>query len=216
MRRFPLVTVIFTLAAAGLAHGEEPGEKPLLERKGRYVFQWKDDTFQLELGTRYASTKMGSPWIMLPVCMSGVGQKKPIRIDREDITLNVPGGTAVNLASQKALAEANPDLRKLYLEANIKQDPLEGYFIGQTDQQPLQFFSPPNQTVVYDQVTVDWHMLSCGYLFFHAPNDKAEPGRYSLNIYNKDVDAKLPFTLPAPDDFSKKGKKAKDDKSVPW
>jgi hypothetical protein len=69
------------------------------------------------------------------------------------------------------------------------------------------FFAVPGEEITLDQFTVDRYRIGEGLLFFHAPDNGPSfpPGRYKLEISNKDVDVKLPFELPAPD-WSKKGK----------
>jgi len=150
---------------------------------------------------------------MLQVGVMGMGNK-PIQIDREDIALVVPGGTRINLATQKALQEEAADVRRYFQEASIVQDPIEGYFVGSERVQRLGFFAPPTTRITYEQVTVDPSTLALGYLFFRAPADTFAEGRYTLEIFNKEVDVKLPLYLPA----SKAPKlgKDKDGKTIPW
>jgi hypothetical protein len=131
----------------------------------------------------------------------------------------IPGGDTVNLASQKALTEGLPDVRHDYEKAAIMQDPIEGYFVGPSRKQRIGFFAPPAQQVTYEQVTVDRDTVALGYLFFHAPGDSFPPGKYVLQVYNKDVDLRLPFVLPVDERAIAKDKtkqKAKGDKTVPW
>jgi hypothetical protein len=211
MRRFIFAVVTLLVSAAPFASAENP---PVVRRNGRYVVQWKDDRAQVVLGLRYADSLIGGPWLMIETHIAATSND-PIRIDREDIALVVPGGIRVPLASQKAVSEGLGDTKKMFVEASIRRDPLEGYFVGPQRQERLGFFSPPNERIVYDQVTVDRNTISSGQLLFRAPEGKFPPGRYVLEIFSKEIDVKLPFVLPA-DEPSDKGKKGKDDKSVPW
>ena len=192
-------------------------DAPEIQQKGKFVAQWKDEKVQLDLGLRFANSQFPSKWLMIQTGVTATSNK-PVRIDREDITLVIPGGDTVNLASQKALTEGLPDVRHDYEKAAIVQDPIEGYFVGPSRQQRIGFFSPPAQQITYEQVTVDRETLALGYLFFHAPGDKFPPGKYVLQIYNKDVDLRLPFVLPADERAvaKDKSKKSKGDKTVPW
>jgi hypothetical protein len=208
MRRILTAGFAVSLAAAGAARAQKA---PEIKQNGQYVMQWKDDKIQVVIGLRFASTRFPSKWLMIETDVSATGDK-PIRIDREDVNLVVPGGTRINLASQKALTEGLPEVRRDYQEAAITRDPLDGYFVSPSRAEKLGFFAPPTTDITYEQVTVDRTTLAQGYLFFHAPGDKFPPGRYVLEIYNKDVDVKLPFTLPA----GKTKPKGKGDKTVPW
>ena len=210
MRRF-LIPAMLLAVVPGFAAAQD---SPDVKQVGRYVAQWKDDKIQVVVGTRHANAHLTRPWLMLETMISANGDK-PIRIDREDIALVVPGGTRVQLASQKAVTEQIPDVRKMYTEAAITQDPMEGYFVGRTQKTRLGFFSPPTERIVYDQVTTDRTMIAQGYLFFRSPSGGSfPPGRYVLEVFNKDVDVKLPFMLTGDKKPPKEGEKG--DKTVPW
>ena len=209
MRRIVGAVLALGISAAAVPLlAEENGE---VTQKGQYVMQWKDPKTQVVIGLRFANSRFPSPWLMIEANIAATGNT-PIRIDREDVNLVVPGGTRINLASQKAFAESGPNANRLFEEAAITRDPLEGYFVGPYRHTRLGFFAPPTEQIVFDQVTVDRNTIAQGYLMFHAPGDKFPAGRYVLEIYNKDVDVKLPFMLPAG-----KAKPRKDgDKTVPW
>jgi hypothetical protein len=216
MFRIPTATLAVAVVLGTTALAQDA---PEIQQKGKFVSQWKDDRVQIDLGLRFANSQFPSKWLMIQTGVAATSNK-PIRIDREDITLVMPGGDTVNLASQKALTEGLPDVRHDYEKAAIIQDPIEGYFVGPTRHQRIGFFSPPAQTITYEQVTVDRETLALGYLFFHAPGDKFPPGKYVLQVYNKDVDLRLPFVLPADSHSMAKGdkpkKRNKNDKTVPW
>ena len=205
-----------TVIAIGGAVPVLAQETPEVRQKGKFVMQWKDDKVQVVVGLRFANAHFPSKWLMIQTAITATGNK-PIRIDREDVSLTGPGGMHVNLATQKAVQEGIPDIRRDYQEAAITQDPIEGYIVGPERYQRIGFFAPPTSRITYDQVTLDHSTVNVGYLFFQAPGDKFPPGRYALEIYNKDVDLKLPFSLPttgsAPD---KEKPREKGDKSVPW
>lgn len=184
-----------------------------VSQKGRHVVQWKDEKVQVVIGTRFASSRFPSTWLMIEAHVAAAGNP-PIEIFREDVALVVPGGTRVQLASQKAMAEGIRDVRMWFQEAAIKRDPIEAYFVGPTRQERLAYFAAPTEQIVFDQVTVDRNTIASGFLFFRAPGDEFPPGRYVLEIFNKQVDVKLPFVLPA--GASRPAGKDKDDKTVPW
>jgi hypothetical protein len=212
MRRILITGIITVAGITGLAAAQE---SPNVRHPGKYIAEYKDDKVQVVLGLRYANTKFPSEWLLLQAAVSATGNK-PIRIDREDVALVVPGGTRVQMASQKALAEGLPTARRDFQEADVKQDPIEGYFVGPSRQQRLGFFAVPTEQITYEQVTTDRSTIAEGYLFFRAPNEKLPPGRYVLEIFNKDVDVKLPFWLPADKTPPRERVKGDKDKTVPW
>jgi hypothetical protein len=209
MRRPALIALLASFLAT-LAVAQETGKDPV-KRLGKTVVQYKDDKVQVVLGYRHANAHMDREWMLLDVCMSAI-QSSPIEVAREDISLVVPGGGKINLASQKAVVTGLKDLNQTFREASITTDPLQGYFVGPVRQQGLAFFAPVDGGIVYDRVSVDRTILAEGYLFFHAPEGGFPKGRFALDIYNKWVDVELPFHLPADEAAERK----KDDKTVPW
>lgn len=181
-------------------------------RKGRWVTQYRDEKVKVVVGYRHASNHMAAPWIFLDTWISAEGTD-PIRIGREDVWLEGPGGLRLNLPSQRKMAEGIPDYRRLMYEASVSRDPIEGYFPAVTNVERLAFFAPPTQQLVFDEVSVNQRMVAAGDLFFESPTGMFAPGKYTLVIANKWVDVRLPFELPAPA-LEKDAKK--DSKTVPW
>src|SRR5512143_563952 len=167
MRRILMGGLAAAIAFTGAVPGLAQDKAPEVQQKGKFVMQYKDDKVQVVIGLRFANSRFPSKWLMIATGVTATGNT-PIRIDREDVTLVVPGGTKINLATQKAVQEGLPDVRRDYQEASIIQDPIEGYFVGPERAQRIGFFAPPTSRITYEQVTVDRTTLSLGYLFFHA------------------------------------------------
>lgn len=182
-------------------------------RKGKTVVQYRDESLQVNIGYRYASTHLDSRWIFLDAYLSSTGNK-PVEIDREDVQLVTPNGT-LPLPTQKRLGAGNRQIRRDLNEAAISRDPLDGYFPGRTRRENLAFFTVPGEGIVFDRVTVNREILAAGDLWFESPTGFFAPGRYELRIRNKQVDVRVPFTLPA-DDEPLGRRKDQNDKTVPW
>ena len=178
---------------------------------GKYAVQYKDTVVHLALSHRYSSNRPGG-WLVLEAGLTAAGNT-PVEVTREDVTLVMPGGTELPLPSQKLMADDLRDARRVFQEASLMADPLEGYFPVHTRLERIAFFAVPNEQIVFDQVTVDRQTLAMGYLFFKAPEGAFPEGRYRLRVFNKWVDAELPFHIP--EEPSKKKSKG-DDKTVPW
>ncbi len=192
--------------------GAAAQEKPSpIRRLGKTVTQYKDGTIQVVASTKWLNAHMDEPWTVIEVAMRAVTGKS-VRIDREDVQLAFPGGIALNLPTQKRMAEGVKDVRWLLHKVDITREPVDGYFPGALRFDRLGFFSIPGQDVTFDQVSVNRENAAWGDLFFDAPDGKFPPGNYALLIHNKDVDAEIRFTLPAKPWPEPKG----DDKTVPW
>jgi hypothetical protein len=209
-RKTGLTALALGLALPALAAGRD--DDPV-RRLGRTVMQWKDDGVQVVVSYRHADRHLDAPWIILQVAISARGSKVA-EIAREDVLLVMPDGQKLSLPSQRALAEGMPDLRRFLREVSITREPIDGYFVGPTRVEPIQFFTVPGEGIVLDTVGFSPDRLATGDLYFHAPKGAFPPGVYTLQIYNKGVDVKLPFRMPAGD--PKDQVKDKDGKSVPW
>lgn len=200
------------LVAFGPVSGAAAAE-PEVRRLGKTLVQHKDEVAKVVVSTKFANTQLDKAWIFFDARFSAEGGE-PVRVGREDISLVVPGGTRLNMPSQRALADEVKDMRFLMKKADISREPLDDYFPGRERFEQISFFVVPGERIVFDEFTVSRETLAGGVLFFKTPMGTWEPGRYSLEIRNKWINASLPFDLPA-SPFDKDSKK-KDPKSVPW
>lgn len=205
-----LAVALSAPAAVASAAGSDDGP---IRRLGKTVMQWKDDSVQVVVSYRHADRHLDAPWILLEVGITARGSKA-VDVAREDVALEMPDGLSLPLPSQKALAEGMPDLVRFLHEVSVSRDPIEGYFVSPTKFDPIRFFTIPGAGIVVDTVGLSPDRLAQGDLYFHAPKGSFPPGVYKLRIYNKGVDVRLPFRMPALD--PKEEVKDKDGKTVPW
>ena len=164
------------------------------------------------LSWRYANqTFEKEPWLLLELAFAAEGGA--VDLNREDVSLLIPGGERLPLPGQRRLAEGL-DVRWVEQKASVSRDPITGYFPNQRLEQRIPFFTYPGGPVVQDEIGGGYTMLSRGDLFFEAPAGGWKPGRYTLVLKNKKMDVELPFSLPADD--PKKDAKGTDGKTVPW
>jgi hypothetical protein len=208
MRRLAGACLVFSItlsAAAAL------GNEPEVTRKGRTVVQYRDDTAKILMGYRHASLNVEkADWMLLETFWQGVS--KSFTVGREDVTLVVPGGQGVPLPSQKRVAKEFTDIRRFMAHVNVSRDPLEGYFPYRVEEQPIQLFAIPGEGITLEEFSAGPSTLMYGDLLFPAPEGGFRPGKYVLEVRNKDLDVRIPFTLPAPP-LSKKGDEPK---AVTW
>lgn len=210
MKRFLISSALVLAVAAPVQAGDDP-----VKRLGRTINQYKDDKVQVAISAKYASAHLGEPWIFIDTWISAFG--KPFKILREDVTLVTPDGTRLNLPSQKAMAQGIRDVAWLMKKATVSREPMMAYFVGREKDERLGFFAVPGEDIVFDEVTVNYFTVTHGDLFFHVKNGVFGPGKYRLEIYNKDADVRLPFEMPpAEKEKGDERPKDKDGKTVPW
>jgi hypothetical protein len=181
------------LALSARAHGDE--DRPTLRRLGKTVVQYEDADAKVVVGYRYANAHPGSPWLYLEVGMSTNG--KPVEVAREDVSLVTPSGERIPLPGQRRVNEGFQDVRRVFMAANIANDPIEGYFPSAERRERLGFFTVPGEGIVFQNVTLNHRTLTLGPLLFESPRGAFANGAYVLEIQNKWMRAKVPFEIPA-------------------
>jgi hypothetical protein len=185
---------VAALSGIGVAGIGADLESPNVKKLGRTVSRYKDDVLQIVIGYKHAQHHLESRWILLETCISAT-RGPAVEIFREDVALIAPDGTRMPMPSQRRMAEGNPDLRRMLLQARVIRDPLGGYFPACFREERLGFFAVPGEAIVFDQVTVDRDTLAWGDLFFESPKGRFEAGIYTLVVENKSVHVRLPLAL---------------------
>lgn len=207
----PATALLAILAFGGPLLSAEPPSP--VRRLGKTVVQHKDDRVNAILSWRFANqTFEKEPWMLLELAFASEGSS--VELNREDVSLLLPGGERIPLPGQRRLAEGLGDVHWLLQRASVSRDPLTGYFPRPTYEQRLPFFTWTGGPVVLDEIGGGPSMLTIGDLFFEAPTGAWKPGRYVLVLKNKTMDVELPFRFPA--DVPEKEGKGKDPKAVTW
>jgi hypothetical protein len=205
------IALIASVALAGGAVAA-PADTPV-KRLGKTVVQHQDSNVKAVLSWRYANqTFEKEPWLLLELAFAAEG--KPVSLNREDVSLLMPGGERLGLPSQKRLGEGFRNVRWVLQKASVARDPVDGYFPRAQREQRLPFFAIPGEQIVMDEVAASPELLTRGDLFFESPAGAWKAGRYALVLENKWMTVELPFTLPA--DEPKKEAQSGDGKSVNW
>ena len=208
---FPTHRWIALFASVAFAAGAvaAPANAPV-KRLGKTVVQYKDESVKAVLSWRYANqTFEKEAWLLLELAFAAEG--RPVDLNREDVSLLTPSGERLALPGQKRMAEGVKDVRWVLQKASVARDPLNGYFSRQTIEQRLPFFAIPGEQIVQNEIGGGPTRLTRGDLFFESPSGVWKPGRYTLVLKNKTMDAELPFNLPADEQ-----KKDADGNVVPW
>lgn len=189
-------TLATLLAAGALALGPVAAAnqrtRPEITTLGKTSVKYEDDSIKVALSFRDASANLDYPWLLLDTRWSTT-DKANVEIAREDITLVMPDGKRLPLPSMKRVLAAHQDVDRLRRRASVSREPLSGYFTSRNRSEPVRFFTVP----VVDQFYAGSTRMSYGDLLFAAPGGAFPEGRYVLEIQNKDLDVRIPFTLPA-------------------
>lgn len=205
-----VVAVASTLLALPLAaDGPAPGKSDSFRQLGRTVAQWDDGKIKIVVGYKWAGAHLDDPWMMLDTRISASGSD-PFDIDREELALETPSGERIPIPSQATAAKGMPDMSFRIDRASVGADPLDGYFPSATRVERIGFFAVPGRDLVFGQIGVDVRILASGWLFFHSPTGKWQPGTYYLAVKNKHLDVRLPLTLPTGE------RKGEGGATIPW
>jgi hypothetical protein len=170
-----------------------PTDTPGVTRVGATALRYAGPDVEAVLSYRFAGTSIGDDWMLLDVAMSGA-RHESVEVTRAGITLRTPSGEDLPLADQGEFAAAYGALAPVLARADVGAEPLD-YWSGRRDQ-PIEFFSPPGQSLVFPSFWVNDRLVYSGRLYFQVPGG-IQPGRYELRVKLVESELRIPFTLGA-------------------
>jgi hypothetical protein len=156
------------------------------------------------LGYREANSSQGSDWLMLEVGLTLRAPAPNYTMTRDKLSIKLPDGTMVPLATQKEYAQAGY-LRALNARADAIRDSIN-YFPIEAKQGlcSIGFFSDPTskmRSISYDQVELSYRRACMGRLFFKLPEGKTiVPGQYWLYTDFAKSQVQTPFRIVTKDE----------------
>lgn len=147
---------------------------------------------QVQVAVSYRSPKLnpGGSWLMLDAAMTAT--KGPIEIPRSAISVRVPDGQVVPLASHEAYGKGYSDVAAKIMRDNAIGEPL-GYLIPHRYRR-LDYFPRRGVGLAWPSVWLDeWHN-NYGRLFFQLPGG-VQKGNYELLIHLPESQVVIPFTI---------------------
>ncbi len=200
-----IVTVI--MAGAPVAQAQLEGsalegiEKPELSVPGVFTLQgefvrmgYNNEGF-VTLGYRTANDSVGEEWLLLEMGVTVLAKTKEYKLERNDITVTLPDGSTVALASQEAFNKAN--LRALDRRASNVRDSINYFPVGAKYGCTMNFFadiSNPVRGLAYDQVSLDPQRACVGRIYFQIPG-LIQTGQYYLNVQFASSVVQVPFRI---------------------
>lgn len=189
-----LSLVVLTLLASATACAmPRTLDAPAVDRLARSVLRYRSPELEMVVGTNPAQMAVGEErWLVLHVGISGA-RRIATRLDREGLTLRLPSGQMLPLASQSELAAGFDGIEPFLRRAAIASPPLQ-YYVGSRAACAVPFFAEPNRGIVSSTLFVNDRQFCTGFLYFYT-DDSVRPGTYELHVATKNGDGKIAFEL---------------------
>lgn len=159
---------------------------------GRAAVEFESDDLEVVVAYYYSQRHHDSRWLLIELAVSA---SKPMRIDREDITLITPDGQAVPVATQRAFRQDHPRTQMLVQNARTARHGIGAYFTV-PESRNFQFFVMPADGIAYDFFYVNRWRIGWGDVFFASPTGAWAAGTYTLVVQGEDeAQAMLPIDL---------------------
>jgi hypothetical protein len=161
---------------------------------GKYIRVAYNNHGFVTLGYEVAQRSQGQEWMMLD---AGFTVPKPVKdhtLKREHLTVKLPDGTVVPMATQKEYAGAQylPQLKNM---AKVVRDSINYFPVDVSRGCPLGFFTSPEQrSVSYDQVELSPTRACVGRIFFKVPGG-IKPGQHWLLVNFGAGEVQVPFRI---------------------
>ncbi len=147
------------------------------------------------LGYRVANESVGQKWMLLDLGLTLRKGVKNQKLERGAISVQLPDGSTIQLASQEEFTKAN--LRALDARANMVTDSINYFPSSVTLPCRIGFFTDvgqPARGLAYDQVDLNPQKACVGRVYFNIP-DGITTGQYYLNLKFADSALQVPFRI---------------------
>ncbi len=181
------VAMVTTLACSTAAPTDTPG----VDRLGATMLRYRGPDLEIVLSYSFANANLGDDWLFLDTAVTGVNRNS-VELNREKISIKIPSGEIIPLASQKDFGEAYPGLAARLARADIAREPLANF----PERRPkgLDFLVVPGTGVALDSVWVNDQEVAIGRLYFDVPST-VQAGGYELRIDLPETKIRIPFRL---------------------
>lgn len=196
------------LVVPATAQDEQPTQKVAV--KGEFVRVVANDEGWVVLGYRVANDSVGEQWMLLEVGITLMPDVKDQKLTREDLTVTLPDGSSIPLATQEEFSKAS--LRALDARANMVRDSLNYFPVGVDTPCRIGFFtdiSQPVRGLAYDSVDLSSDRACAGRLYFHIP-DGIQYGQHFLNVAFAGSTVNVPFKIMTKDELKENKAKWKE------
>ena len=200
MKNTTLVTLIALLAIGAGTVGAQDIKKPeptvpeIFTLTGEFVRVAYNNEGYVTLGYRVANDSVAEDWMLLEIGVTMRAPTKAQTMTRDSLSLMLPDGSTIGLATQKEFSEAGY-LPALNTRGNMIRDSIN-YFPVQADRPcAIGFFSDPTNRVrslSFDQVDLSSNRACMGRVFFKVPG-KIQTGQHYLLVKFDNSMIEVPF-----------------------
>ncbi len=188
----PIIRAALILATTAVGCSTAtPTGTPGVDRVGRTSLHYTGPEAEVVLSYRAATQRLGEDWLFLDVAITGA-RSEAIEVKRGKVSLLIPSGEVVPLASQSEFGEAYAGLTAALARANLAREPLD-YWVSRTPKS-LSFLVPPGAGIAFESVWVSDREVANGRLCFLVPGGVQE-GPYELRIDLTESKVRIPFRL---------------------
>jgi hypothetical protein len=146
------------------------------------------------LGYRAVQQSIGGEWILLRTGFTLRKNQPGYVLKREHLSLKIPDGTVVPLATQQEFNKAG-GLRSLVMRDSKIHDSIDYFPADVTRPCAVKFFNDPGtRGLAWDQVELSSDRACLGRLFFKVPGGIV-PGQYWLNVQFAKSMVQVPFRV---------------------
>jgi hypothetical protein len=170
----------------------QPTVPELFTIEGEYVRVAYNNEGFATLGYRAVQGAVGEEWVLLETGITLRDGVDNYSLKREHLTLKIPNGTIVPLATQKEFNAAG-NCRALVMKANKIRDSINYFPATARDACALRFFGQPG-VLAYDQTELSSNRACLGRVFFKVPGGIV-PGQYWLIIQFAKSSVEVPFRV---------------------
>ena len=202
MKNTPLVTLVALLAVVAGAVGAQDIKKPeptvpeIFTLTGEFVRVAYNNEGYVTLGYRVANDSVAEDWMLLEIGVTMRAPTKAQTMTRDSLSLMLPDGSTIGLATQKEFSEAGY-LPALNTRGNMIRDSIN-YFPVQADRPcAIGFFSDPAnraRSLSFDQVDVSSNRACMGRVFFKVPG-QIQTGQHYLLVKFDNSMIEVPFRI---------------------
>ena len=187
-----LPSALLAVVALGLPALAQNEAFPNTKEVGRAAVEYDDDAIQAVAAYYYSRRNHDSSWLLIEVALT---TERRMVITRDDVSLVMPDGTEIPLATQRRFREDINRTRLILQNSSTQRHGVDTYFNNRRMREPMRFFALPFEGTVQTEFVVDRDRMAWGDLFFESPTGLWEAGEYGLLIQGRQVSARLPITL---------------------
>jgi hypothetical protein len=202
MKNTTLVTLVALLAVGAGAVGAQDIKKPeptvpeIFTLTGEFVRIAYNNEGYVTLGYRVANDSVAEDWMLLEIGVTLRAPTKAQTMTRDSLSLMLPDGSTIGLATQKEFAEAG-HLPALNTRGNMVRDSINYFPVNVDKPCVIGFFSDPTNRVrslSFDQVELSSNRACMGRVFFKVPG-QIQPGQHYLLVKFDNSMIEVPFRI---------------------